>query len=175
MLAYISLACFSEFLRISDKFLISSSTSLGIGCFFLVWILTSSSKMSLDFSKSFICLKAWPLRYKALSFSGSNSKTMSRYLRIFSYSTSVLFPVNKNNFSKISSKLLIQQYTHKIQHPNIATYSEITTFSCNQTKHTIKVGNCCNFLSKRLTQKLQLFALNLPFFPSFFPDFLKNF
>ena len=32
------------------------------------------------------------------------------------------------------------------------------TFSCNQTKHTIKVGNCCNFLSKRLTQKLQLFS-----------------
>ena len=28
----------------------------------------------------------------------------------------------------------IQQYTHKLQHPNIATYSEITTFSRNQTK-----------------------------------------
>ena len=32
------------------------------------------------------------------------------------------------------NSLNIQQYTHKLQHPNIATYSEITTFSHNQIK-----------------------------------------
>ena len=63
-----------------------------------------------------------------------------------------------NDFLLLLPYSRLKQYTHKLQHPNIATYSEITTFSGNQTKHTIKVGNCCNFLSKRLTQKLQLFS-----------------
>ena len=71
--------------------------------------------------------------------------------------------------------LHVQTITHWMQHPMVATYPEVTIFSCNQTELTIKVGICCNFLSERLTQWLQLFALNLPFFPSFFPDFLKNF
>ena len=73
----------------------------------------------------------------------------------------------RNNFVKTK----VQLYTHKIQHLNSATYSEITTFSRNKTKHTIKVGNWCNFLSKRLTQKLQLFSWNLPFFGLFFSIF----
>ena len=38
----------------------------------------------------------------------------------------------------------VQQYTHKLQHPNIATYSEITTFSGNQTK--LQLLRSCNVL-----------------------------
>ena len=78
MLEYISLACFAEFWTIFEQFLMSSKASLGTGCCFLVWTLTSSSKVSLALWNFFKCLKVWPLRYKALSFSGSNSKTMSR-------------------------------------------------------------------------------------------------
>ena len=71
----------------------------------------------------------------------------------------------------ITSISNLQTVTHKLQHPKIATYPWIATFSCNQTKHTIKVGNICNFFSKRLTQKLQLFSWNLPFFCLFFSIF----
>ena len=48
------------------------------------------------------------------------------------------------------SKQDIQQYTHKLQHPNIATYSEITTFSRNQTKlqvfFKLQLLRSCNVL-----------------------------
>ena len=46
--------------------------------------------------------------------------------------------------------LVVQQYTHKLQHPNIATYSEITTFSRNQTKlqvfFKLQLLRSCNVL-----------------------------
>ena len=58
----------------------------------------------------------------------------------------------------LSHDELIQQNTHWMQHPKVATYPEVTTFSLNQTELTIKVGICCNFLSERLSQWLQLFA-----------------
>ena len=66
--------------------------------------------------------------------------------------------LRSGNEGKEKKHLNVQQYTHKIQHLIVATYPEIATFSRNQTKHTIKVSNSCNFLSKRLTQKLQHFA-----------------
>ena len=47
---------------------------------------------------------------------------------------------------------MVQQYTHKLQHPNIATYSEITTFSPqpNQVASILQVAT---------TQKLQRFTI----------------
>ena len=57
----------------------------------------------------------------------------------------------------------VQHYTHKIQHLNSATYSEITTFSCNQTKHTIKVGSWCNFFLRDLLRNCNFFHENCHF------------
>ena len=59
-----------------------------------------------------------------------------------------------------------------MQHPIVATYPEVTTFSLNQTELTIKVGICCNFLSERLSQWLQLF---FQFFIESFGAFYINF
>ena len=48
------------------------------------------------------------------------------------------------------SRVVLQQYTHKLQHPDIATYSEITTFSRNQTKlqvfFKLQLLRSCNVL-----------------------------
>ena len=66
--------------------------------------------------------------------------------------------INMTPPGKSSYPFLIQQNIHWMQHPKVATYPEVTTFSCNQTELTTKVGICCNFFSETFTQWLQLFA-----------------
>ena len=50
----------------------------------------------------------------------------------------------------MKSCFIVQQYTHKLQHLNIATYSEITTFSRNQTTFIVffklQLLRSCNVL-----------------------------
>ena len=69
------------------------------------------------------------------------------YLLIMFYSVTCLGIFDEVN---LNNTIGIQQYTHKLQHPNIATYSEITTFSRNQTKlqvfFKLQLLRSCNVL-----------------------------
>ena len=81
--------------------------------------------------------------------------------------------INMTPPGKSSYPFLIQQNIHWMQHPKVATYPEVTTFSCNQTELTTKVGICCNFFSERELLSGCNF-LHFAIFPLFF-NFLLNF
>ena len=76
-----------------------------------------------------------------------------RLLRSSSSSNNVLLTISEfvlDSKILLEYKNLVQKYTHKLQHPNIATYSEITTFSRNQTKlqvfFKLQLLRSCNVL-----------------------------
>ena len=66
------------------------------------------------------------------------------YLLIMFYSVTCLGIFDEVN---LNNTIGIQQYTHKLQHPNIATYSEITTFSRKlQVFFKLQLLRSCNVL-----------------------------